>query len=137
MTKHKLFVIFGIVLLLVLLVGCSEIAAPPSIVSTTFARDYDGEDATDVFGPTDTIYCLVKLDNYKVQTGRKETEVKAVWKTADGQEVGQMQVAASYVTLNDTVRFEFKHEGPWEPGQYTADLYLNGEFDRTINFQVQ
>ncbi|MHB1296259.1 MAG: hypothetical protein ACYC4R_14855 [Anaerolineae bacterium] len=137
MTKHKLFIAFGILLLLVVLAACKQVETPPSIVSTTFARDYDGKDATNVFAPDDSVYCLVKMANYKVLTGRDETEVKAIWKNAAGEELGQMELFAHYVTMNDTIHFEFKHDEPWEVGKYTADLYINNTFDRTIEFEVQ
>ena len=136
MTQHKLLLAFASALLLIALSAC-QTQEPPSIVGTTFARDYDGKDQTTVFAPEDKVYCLVKLADYKVLTGRTETEIKAVWKTADDAVVGQMELFAHYVTMNDTVHFEFKHNGPWEPGKYKADLYLNNEFKQTVEFEVQ
>jgi hypothetical protein len=98
------------------------------------ARDQNGQQRTTEFGAQDLFYLV-----FDVAGAQGEVPVKLVWKSLDGQG-GQAQV------LNES-DYNFKNggyyvslssdQGSWQPGPYAVDVYLNGYYYATLNFEVK
>ena len=89
---------------------------------------------TSVFSPQDTFYVLVDLAN-----APDDTTVKAAWTAveAEGVEPNFFIDEAEITSGSNTLTFNLSNDSPWPTGKYKVDLYLNGELDRTLEFEVQ
>jgi serine protease Do len=117
------------------LTGCEFSASTANIPSAVLATDEAGTAVTTQFNPEDTFYAVVELAN-----APDSTEVKAVWTAVDvgdAAEPGQMIDQAILETGSGQVVFDLTSDGLWPAGQYKVDLYLDGELDQTLQFNVE
>lgn len=118
-------------LMLVTVIGCSFSTA--NIKEATMARDYDGTDPTTTFKRDDVFYCVVILAN-----APDDTTVKASWTAvkAVGAEPDTFIDETELTSGSNSLHFQLSNTNPWPAGKYKVDLYLNGELDRTLEFDV-
>ncbi|GAB4263116.1 MAG: hypothetical protein Kow0080_01120 [Candidatus Promineifilaceae bacterium] len=122
--------------LVVLLSSCGggEISFSTANIGDAYlAKDETGTQKTTMFSPEDTFYLLVELHN-----APDDTKVKASW-TAVKVEGAPENTHLDDVELtagSGTLTYDLKNDGPWPAGEYKVDIYLNGELDRTLTFQV-
>ena len=112
--------------------GCSFSTA--NIADATMAKDADGKQPTTVFAPTDTLYCVVRLEN-----APEGTKVKSVWTCVSAPGVSNHEIESAELvpdSIDATMNFKLENDQPWPAGKYKVDLYLDGERDRTIEFSV-
>lgn len=113
-------------------VGCSVSTA--NIKEATMARDYDGNDPTTTFAQDEVFYCVAQLAN-----APDDTTVKASWTavSAEGVDPDTFIDETELTTGSNSLHFELSNTSLWPVGKYKVDLYLNGELDRTLEFDVQ
>lgn len=88
------------------------------------------------FGPHDIpIHCVVVLSN--VQSATVKMELIAVG--VAGVKPETKVVSASYITsdFQDRVYFTGSPRGAWVPGDYRADIYINGNLVQKLPFRVR
>jgi hypothetical protein len=119
-------------LMLLAIVGCSFSTA--NIKDATTARDYDGTDPTITFAQDEIFYCVVDLAN-----APDDTTVKASWTAIDveGADPNTFIDESELTTGSNSLHFQLSNDGLWPVGTYKVDLYLNGELDRTLEFEVK
>ena len=103
------------------------------------AKDDNGQpgESTSTFSPDErTVQTVVVLNHAK-----EGTKVKWVWVAADaaGFPKNQELKSAEFVTgPEDTnVHGHLTWSKDWPPGQYRAEIYINGVLDKTINYSVK
>ena len=134
MKQYKYQIGFAIAMVVLAMLACSFSASTASIKSAQMYRDPDGNEPTTVFAPTDIFYCLVDLAN-----APDDTTVKAAWTAVqvEGVEPDFFIDETELTSGSNTLTFQLSNDAPWPAGQYKVDLYLNGELDRTLEFEVR
>lgn len=105
-----------------------------NIASATLAKDEAGTQATTIFAPDDTFYLLVALAN-----APDDTKVKADWTavSVEGADPNTVLDNVELTTGSGDLTFDMANDAPWPAGEYKVDLFLNGELDQTLTFNVQ
>ena len=134
MNKHRLQIGFAIAMVMVAMLACGFGASTANIKDAKLARDYDGTQPTTVFAGDEIFYCVVELAN-----APDDTTVKAAWTAvqAEGVEPNTFIDEHELTTGSGTLHFELSNDNLWPIGQYKVDLYLNGELDQTLEFEVR
>ena len=119
-------------LMLLAIMACSFSTA--NIKEAIMARDYDGTDATTTFAQDEVFYCVVILAN-----APDDTTVKASWTAiqAEGADPNTFIDETELTTGSNSLHFDLSNTNLWPVGTYKVDLYLNGELDRTLEFEVK
>jgi hypothetical protein len=134
MKTHRLVIWIAVVMMLAVL-ACGGSFSTASIESAVLAADEEGAQATTVFAPEDTFYCIVTLAN-----APDDTTLKAVWTAVavEGEDPDTLIDEAETTSEGNTIfPFSLTAEEAWPVGTYKVDLYLNGTLDRTLEFEVQ
>jgi tetratricopeptide (TPR) repeat protein len=87
------------------------------------------------FSPSDrTIFCMIEFN-----VARAGTQVRFVWKTVeiDGSRNEEIKTV-DYTTKAVDARVQGNLTLPrdWPAGTYKVDIYINGTFNRTVNYRV-
>ena len=114
-----------------------------TIEKTTLAKKTaDGFDPVKSFKPDDTIAVIVELSEAKIGT-----KLKAVWTIVDAGGKKDEQILEKKIELTpeaikgveeaNRINFSLTHDEPFPTGDYKADIYLNGELEKTVEFKVK
>jgi hypothetical protein len=114
-----------------------------TIEKTTLAKKTDdGYDPVKTFKPDDTFAVIVELSEAKIGT-----KLKAVWTLVDAggkrdQKILEKKIeitaeAIKGVEEPNRINFTLVPDSPFPAGDYKADIYLNGELEKTVNFKVK
>lgn len=105
------------------------------ISNAVTAKDVKGvaltpEDVTSTFPPNQNVFhTIVTVDNLP-----ENTKVKAVWLDTQGKKMGEYEISAAGTRNLD---FSFTPtDGHLPTGDYTVNLFVNGNLDRTVKFSV-
>jgi hypothetical protein len=135
-TKKREFQILAAILILILVsLACGGSVSTANITSAKMFADSEGTQETSVYAQDQPFYCIVELAN-----APEDTTLKAVWTAveAEGTEPNYLIDEAEITAGNENVfTFDLTNNGLWPIGKYKVDLYLNGELDRTLDFEVQ
>ena len=134
MKKNRLHIGFAIAMVVLSILACGFSASTANIKDARMARDYDGNQPTTVFAPDEIFYCVVELAN-----APDDTTVKASWTVvqAEGVEPNFFLDETELTSGSSSLHFELSNTNLWPAGKYKVDLYLNGELDRTLEFEVR
>ena len=134
--KEKRLSIIGIALiLLVLAVACSFNISTAKVKDAYMAREVNGvPEKTTTFGQDEPFFCIVDLSN-----APDDTSLKAAWYAADveGIDPDFFIDEAEIVHGEGEITFDLVPDTFWPPGTFRVDLFLNGEMERSLEFQVQ
>ena len=134
MNTNRKSLLFVVSVLILAALACGGSFSTANIKSAELSADSSGTPATTVFSQDQIFYCIVELAN-----APDTTTVKATWYAVnvEGTEPNLL-IDQSELTLGDgTATFNLANDQLWPPGSYKVELYLNGELDRTLEFQVQ
>ena len=134
MTHNRYFVFFAAAALILATLACSFSASTANIKDAYLATDPDGANPTDSFTQDQTFYLLVDLAN-----APDDTVLKASWIAAqvEGVEPGYVIDEVEITTGLPVVTFDLSNDNLWPTGSYQVDLFLNGELDQSVNFEVR
>jgi hypothetical protein len=120
--------------LLLVSLACNFPTANPRIDNVYLAKDFEGKQAVQIFTPDEIIFGIVELVESPM-----ETNIRAVWIASDTDAIeSNFQIyEAEIVTSSGIVHFELSNDLPWPKGTYRLDIYLNGELERILEFDVQ
>jgi TolB protein len=127
--------LFAICLLGFALLACefSIGGGEPSVETTVMARsldtDYEPVETTNVFDPTDTFYCSVKVTDLE-----EGSQVTARW-FFGSESLGEYTYTAGGGG-SGYIGFNLSPAGTWSAGSYRVDIYLNGELTQSVTFSV-
>lgn len=130
--QRKLFFVLAALALAAL--ACSFSTA--NIAEAYMAADGDGAQRTTVYSGDQTFYAIVDLAN-----APDTTEVRVVWTavSVEGEEPNLLIDEITTTSSDSILTFHLTNEAGflWPSGDYKADIYLNGELNTTLTFQVQ
>jgi hypothetical protein len=132
--KPRLKVTIAFLLLLAASLACNFSASTANLQNPRMARDYEGNDPTQIFGQEDTFYCVADLQN-----APDDTAVRAVWTavSVEGEDPDTFIDQSELTTGSGTLHFELSNDGLWPVGTYKVELYLNDQLEETLEFEVQ
>ncbi len=116
-----------------ILLATSACSSGGSIQDAYMATAPDGL-RTITYGQTDTFYAIVLLAE-----ALASTEVTARWFAVEvGGVEGERQLEETTSTSADAeLTFHLSNNMHWPLGLYRVDILLNGELDRSLEFEVQ
>lgn len=134
MEKNHVLILIAVVVLVSAALACSFSASTANIQDAWMSSDEAGEQRTEVFSQDEVFYCKVQLAN-----APDDTTVKASWTALDVEdtEPDQFLDETELTTGDGLLTFQLSNNMLWPIGIYKVDLYLNGELDRTLEFNVQ
>jgi len=135
MRTHKFQILTAILIVILVTLACGGSVSTANISSAKMFADSEGTQETTVYAQDQPFYCIVELAN-----APEDTTLKAVWTAveAEGTEPNLVIDDAEITAGNENVfTFDLTNNGLWPIGKYKVDLYLNGELDRTLEFEVQ
>ena len=115
-----------------------------TIEKTVLAKETEtGFDPVKSFAPSDTFAVLVFLSEPKVGT-----KVKAIWTIVNAGGMENKKILEKAVELTpeaikeakdaaNRINFSLTHDNPYPAGDYKADIYLNGELAKTVEFKIK
>ncbi len=126
-----LSLLVGILMLAAL--ACSFNFSTAKINEAVLARDEEGAEPATVFAPDDTFYLIVDLAN-----APDDTSVRATWTAVavEGADPNTFLDESELTTESGILTYNLTNDGLWPVGTYKVDLYLNGELERTLDFEV-
>ena len=127
---------FAAVLSVVMLASfaCGGSFSTANIKRAWLSADSSGAPETSQFSQAQTFYCIVELAN-----APDDTTVKAVWTavSAEGTDPNLLIDESELTSGDGTITFNLTNDQLWPVGTYKVDLYLNGELDRALTFEVR
>jgi len=134
MTQKRTFLLLAAAALILASLACSFSASTANIKDAFLSADPDGNQPTDVFTPEQTFYLIVDQAN-----APDDTVLKATWSAVavEGVEPGLVIDEVEITTGLPEVTFDLANNNLWPPGSYQVDLFLNGEMDRSLDFEVR
>jgi hypothetical protein len=122
---------------LALLVSACEFSVSTANFADAFmAADSDGAQRTTSYTQDAVFYAIVDLAN-----APDDTEVKATWIAVNAEGVEPEFVIDEVTLTSSDARLTFDLTNApdtlWPLGDYRVDLYLNGELETSLAFQVQ
>ena len=116
------------------LLACGGSFSTANIQRAWLSSDSSGSPETTEFSQGETFYCLLELANAPA-----DTTLKAVWTaiSAEGTDPNFLIDESELTTGDGTVTFNLTNDQLWPVGTYKVDLYLNGELDRALTFEVR
>jgi hypothetical protein len=115
--------------------ACGGSISTANIASAKMFADSEGTQETTVYAQDQPFYCIVELAN-----APDDTTLKAVWTAVEAEETEpNLMIDDAEITSGgeSVFTFDLTNNGLWPLGKYKVDLYLNGELDRTLEFEVQ
>jgi len=157
MKKNKIMIMLAVVVLLLASLACNAVSGGDNTVDTPTTNENDNSgfsvttanitnahlslDADDTiptegYSPSDSdFYCYFDLNN-----APESTVVKGVWTlvSAEGYE-SNSEIDSAEITGSDNTYYFSLGGGadPWPVGTYKIDLYVDGNWVETIEFEVQ
>lgn len=134
MSNKKITLGLVITLLIILTASCGFSFTTANFASAKMAKDPEGDQPTTTFAPEDTFYAVIDLDN-----APEGTTVRAEWTAVDveGTEPNTAIDAAELTTGTNQLHFTLENDTPWPEGDYKVDLFIDGELEKTLAFEVQ
>lgn len=121
--------------LLVAALACEGSFSTAKITDAWMSFDSEGTQRTTTFAQDDIFYANVDLKN-----APDDTNVKAVWIAVNVEDTDpEFEInSTEYVGSDSAIYFELSNtDALWPYGEYRVDIYLNGEFDRSLSFTVE
>lgn len=131
--KFQILIVFMVIILATL--ACGGSISTANIASAKMFADSEGTQETTVYAQDQPFYCIVELAN-----APDDTTLKAVWTAVEAEETEpNLMIDDAEITSGgeSVFTFDLTNNGLWPLGKYKVDLYLNGELDRTLEFEVQ
>ncbi len=135
MKKNKIKIFIALIFLLLSTIACEASVSTAKISDAYLTANDDGSGETTVFSGDQTFYCVVEVSN-----APDDTTLKAVWIAVDVDGVDpNMMIDEVELTTNgeNVFTFNLQNDNLWPMGQYKVEIYLNGELNQTLEFEVQ
>jgi hypothetical protein len=134
MTRNQVSTGFVVLAMVAAGLACGFSASTARITDAYLSADPDGNEAAEVFFPEETFYLIVDLAN-----APDSTEVEATWVAVDVEGVDpETEIDSAALTSGDgRLTFDLTNDDLWPVGRYRVDVYLNGDLERSLEFEVQ
>jgi len=138
MRNRSLPILLAVLALALASLACSALSQELSLSNLRMAFDEDGANVTSTFSSTDVFYAVADLNNAPAGT-----KIDAKWTAVDVQDTEpgllfqEQTLDISEESFSGTIYFQLSNDDGWPTGRYKVDLYLNGAFSQSIEFDVQ
>jgi hypothetical protein len=138
MRSNKIPILLAALALIISTLACA--LTEMSFDNPRMSFDDAGKEITTSYSPDQQFNVVADLNN-----APKGTTVEAKWYRVNvsGGDPGPIETEKENVmnieeeTWSGYVSFSLSNADGWKPGEYKAELYLNGELKHTVNFSVK
>lgn len=127
--RRAILLVLSMMLLATL--ACEFDLSTANISDIRLATDEDGDNRTTTFSPTDTVYVVFDLNNAPA-----DTTVQAVWYLIEATGDTELYRSEALETSSAKVYFNLSTDAGFAEGQYKVEILLEGEREKTLNFEV-
>ncbi|HBY97391.1 MAG: hypothetical protein M5U01_17155 [Ardenticatenaceae bacterium] len=123
--------------LLIALASCRSqrgVELASAVLARGATADFKPVEPTTRFAPSDEIHLILQVRN-----APPETPVRVVWIAVEVEgNPPETKVAEFTQQISDNRRAEFtlRNQGPWLPGRYRADIYIQDSLVRPLEFEI-
>jgi hypothetical protein len=110
-------------------IGGGEPSVETAVMARSLDADYEPVETTDVFDPTDTFYCSVKVTDLE-----EGSEVTARW-FFGSEFLGEYTYTAE-ASGSGYIGFNLSPAATWLAGNYRVEIYLGGDLAQVAAFSV-
>jgi hypothetical protein len=110
-------------------IGGGEPSVETAVMARSLDADYEPVETTDVFDPTDTFYCSVKVTDLE-----EGSEVTARW-FFGSEFLGEYTYTAE-ASGSGCIGFNLSPAATWLAGNYRVEIYLGGDLAQVAAFSV-
>lgn len=110
-------------------IGGGEPSVETAVMARSLDANYEPIETTNVFGPTDTFYCSVKVTDLE-----EGSEITAKW-FFGSEFLGEYTYTAEDGGSGH-IGFNLSPAGTWLAGNYRVEIYLNGALAQGVSFSV-
>ena len=135
MTIRHLKIIMFLTIFALLVTACEFNVSTANVKDAYMARAVNGQpEKTTTFAQDEPFYCLVDLAN-----APDDTTMSATWYVvnAEGVEPNFIIDEVEITQGSGEITFDLINDNLWPLGTYKVDVFLNGELDQSLEFQVQ
>jgi hypothetical protein len=134
MFPKRIFLLLPLLTLLFAALACNFSASSANIQNAIMATDETGATPTTVYAQQDTFFVVFDLKN-----APDDTVVGSSWTAVEAEgQPANTAIDSSELTSGDAkIHFRLIPDGIWPVGKYKVDLFLNGELNQSVNFEVQ
>lgn len=132
--KNRSKLLYASIILLLITMACEFSFSSANISDVFMSKDENGTSPTTVFGSNDVFYCIVETSN-----APSSTKVKVEWyaDNVDHEDIAPNTLLDTYeLEGNDVFTFSLSNDYLWPTGLYRVDVFLNGEYQSSLNFSV-
>lgn len=132
--KRGTKLLFAIFIMAMATLACEFSFSTAEITNVYMSFDENGTSPTTVFGGADIFYCIVETSG-----APDSTVVKVEWYAV---EIADDSIPPNYFLNeaefegNGIFTFSYEFDYLWPPGLYRVDVYLDGEYSTSANFNV-
>lgn len=114
------------------IVGGGEPGLRTTVLCRDLGDDYSPIGPTDVFAPEDDFYVSIEY------SGLEEGQVIGAEWFLEDESLYEVSLPLDASNAGEGYAgFSLTNTEPWSVGNYHVDIYLDGEFDRTVEFRVE
>lgn len=135
MKKNRIHIMIVFLVIALSILACSGSISTAKISEIYLTANSDGSGNTTRFNQDQPFYCIVKVSN-----APDDTALKAVWTAVEVEGVDPNFVLDEVELTtdgNNEFTFDLQNNNLWPLGKYKVDIYLNGNLDQTVEFEVQ
>ncbi len=134
MAQRKFFMLLGVLMLVLATVACEFSASTANIGDAWLSDSEDGSNRVTTFAQDAVFYAFADLKN-----APEDTSLKAVWIAVNVEGVDPNFVIneTEFTSGSNIITFNLSNNNLWPVGQYRVEIYLNGELDKTLDFEVR
>ena len=134
MSRKRTTLLLTAAVLILASLACSFSASTANIKDAYLTADPESGQPTEVFTTHETFYLVVDLAN-----APDDTVLKATWIAVEVEDVEPEFVIeeVEITTGLPIVTFDLANEVYWPTGNFRVDLYLDGELDQSLDFEVR
>jgi hypothetical protein len=132
--KNRSKILYAFIILTLITMACEFSFSSAKISDVIMSKDENGTSPTTVFGSSDVFYCIVETSN-----APSSTMVKVEWYAddVDYEDIAPNTLLEAYeLEGSDVFTFSLSNDYLWPTGLYRVDVYLNGEYQSSLNFSV-
>lgn len=135
MKKIRFQIYIAIIFVLLSTLACEASVSTANISNAYLTANSDGSGNTNNFSNDQTFYCIVEVSN-----APDDTTLKAAWIAVDVEGVDSNMLIDEVELTTDGqsfFTFDLQNDNLWPSGKYKVEIYLNGQLDKTLEFEVE
>lgn len=135
MKKIRFQIYIAIIFVLLSTLACEASVSTAKISNAYMTANSDGSGNSNIFSNDQTFYCIVEVSN-----APDDTTLKAAWIAVDVEGVDPNMLIDEVELTTDgqsLFTFDLQNDNLWPSGKYKVEIYLNGQLDKSLEFEVK